>query len=292
MKNLIEKYINKQDKLLISSITNQDLDELIDEVKDWSIFNNPAKHIVTRFDEKGMHLLRCLLAEKIIDDIRETKFKALELKEYTEFKETGMIIKHGIDLVKDSEWIAKTISICEGFSSNGHIGASPNVVNTSGYDNQHSPHVDTFQSASKLWIYLNNMPLRNGPFTYVKGSNRNTKEKLSFLYKTSTERSRKILSVSEDFEGSEIGNLKETMELTASFRVSVNGSFNCFDPKQINDTLISLGFNEETPVTGESGTFCLADTSGIHRRFKGEDNSVRKSVRWSSLRRNLNPFSL
>ena len=67
MKHLIEKHINKQDKLLISSVTNQDLDELISEIKDWSIFNNHAKHIVTKFDEKGMHLLRCVLAEKIVE---------------------------------------------------------------------------------------------------------------------------------------------------------------------------------------------------------------------------------
>lgn len=305
MKHLIKKYINKQDKLLISSITNQDLDELISEVKDWSIFNNYAKHVVTKFDEKGMHLLRCVLAEKIVDDVRETKFKALEVKEYEEFKETGIIIKHGINISKDSDWIAKTISMIEGHSSIGSFNKS-NLVRTYGYDRQHSPHIDTFQPSCKLWIYQNDMPLENGPFTYVKGSNRNTKEKLSLLYKLSKERSRKILNISEDFEGSIIFNFDSDTsalkakgpfnltpdDLTASFRIKVDNSFQCFDPKKINNTLLSLGLNKETPITGGLGTLCLADTSGIHRRYKGEDGSIRKSIRWSSTRRNLNPFNL
>ena len=301
MKKLIKKYISKQDKALISSVTNYDINNLIHEVKDWTPFNNNAKHIITRFDKKGMHLLRSLLAEKIIDDLRESKFNALQCSEYTEFKETGLIIRHDIDINKDKEWIYKIISTFEGSNyglslKNFNVN---NIIATSGYDIQHSPHIDTFQPSCKLWIYKNDMSLENGPFCYVKGSHRNSKEKLSLLYSLSTERSRKLLNISNDYEGSTIGrlssqtsNLLPLGEVTASLRLKVNNSFKSFDPKDINKTLRSFNLNEETPITGETGTLCIADISGMHRRFKGLDGSVRRSVRWSSLRRNLNPFSL
>ena len=252
-----------------------------------------------------MHLLRSLLAEKIIDNIRESKFGALRHKEYTEFKETGAIIRHNIDLKKDIEWIGGIISMFEGSNAIGGFNGA-NKVTTSGYDQQHSPHIDTFQPSCKLWIYKNDMPLENGPFCYVKGSHRNSKEKLSLLYSLSTERSRRLLNISNSYEGSTFLNFDDNIEvlssqttnpppieeITASFRLKVNDSFKSFDPKEINETLRSFNLNEETPITGEAGTLCLADTSGIHRRFKGLDGSVRHSVRWSSLRRNLNPFSL
>ena len=291
MKDLIEKFIDKQDKKLISEITNYDFDELVGEIKDWSPFNTNAKHVATDLDKKGMHLLRCLLSEKIINNIRETKFNALENKEYAELKETGALIRHNIDLNKDREWLRKIIFMFEG--SDASIGFHEKTVVTSGYDIQHTAHVDTFQPSCKLWIYRNNMPLENGPFCYVKGSHKNSKEKLSLLYELSTERSQKVLypsSYSDARTG--INKAMTPEESGCSLRIKVNNSFTNFNPKDINKTLRSLNLNEETPITGETGTLCLADTSGIHRRFKGLDGSIRRSVRWCSTRRNTSPFKL
>ena len=53
-------------------------------------FNNSKKHIETELDVFGIHLLRCILSERIFE-YKTNLIGSLDYKEYEEFLENGFV---------------------------------------------------------------------------------------------------------------------------------------------------------------------------------------------------------
>lgn len=127
-------------------------------------------------------------------------------------------------------------------------------------DPQKILHADTFQPTMKAWLFLEDVAMDQGPFTYVPGSNRLTWKRLKWEYKKS------IDACSREDGYSEKGSLR------------------------IDDAELPL--LDLPPARGfavKANTLVIADTCGFHRRGDVRDGKSTRLEIWSMLR--LNPFN-
>jgi len=269
--DLIEKFITDDDRVLISDITNNDFELLIKSVDDWSIFNNNSKHIATDYDILGMHLLRCVLSERILE-YKRNMMGSLNYPEYEEFIENGVVaisdFNHRYNYDKFDKLMKHITAINRHYSLVGWAVRNDEKVE---YDLQYTMHVDTFHPAFKSFGYVNDVMVETGPFSYVKGSHRNTKSKLNLLYKLSVKRSNAIL-----YEG--LTRDKNIERWNDSFRLDTKEDY-CIDSVEINKYLQRYGLPNESLVEGKSNTYIITDTSGFHRKYPAEVGNVRISSR-------------
>ena len=267
MKELIKKFITEEDIELIDSITGKSIKAIIDS-HDLNEFNSNKKHVVSVFDEDGIHLLRCILAEKIFN------YKRLNLEgnEYTDkFLCDGILV---LDPAVDHETF---LCIMKYITTNQNYDVSPSWVNktrkdmVSDYDIQYTMHVDTFHPCFKVFRYNNDIELEHGPYSYVLGSNKNSKEKLTVLYELSKRRTHNLMLKN-------VTRNSNHVLWTDSLRLAIAEDY-CINTNQINEYLLSYGFREETPIIGKKGSVIITDTSGFHRRYPTIKGYVRHSSR-------------
>ena len=258
MIELINKFISNKDKETISSITNYNFNELINSVNNWGEYKNNKKHVVSKLDIKGMHLLRCILAERIINYKRK-KIGNPIYKEYLDFEEKGIILINNFNPKKDYEKYKILLRYIVGNSNLNPSTPTSKREDSFGYDIQHTMHVDTFHSSIKVFKYGNKVKKDNGPFSYVLGSHKNTIGKLKILYGLSCRRSEGILN-------QELTREKNHEKWTDSFRLDL-GKNNIISEEKINNNLNSYGLNSEFLIEGEKDTLIITDTSGFHRKY-------------------------
>lgn len=100
-------------------------------------------------------------------------------------------------------------------------------------DNQKQLHRDTFHSALKFWLFLEDVKPEQGPFVYVKRSHRMTLARYRWEY--------------------ERAELASQAKSGGSFRIGV-------------DELEQLGLEPPVPIPVSANTLVLADVRGFHRR--------------------------
>ncbi|WP_321341944.1 phytanoyl-CoA dioxygenase family protein [Breoghania sp.] len=124
-------------------------------------------------------------------------------------------------------------------------------------DPQTDLHADTFHSTVKCWLFLQDVGPEDGPFCFVPGSHRLTKERLDWEYKQSL-------------------HARDAGGHTAfgSFRVK---------PEELAD----LGYGAPMPVAVKANTMVIADTFAFHGRTPSPRSTVRVEIN-GNLRRN--PF--
>lgn len=127
-------------------------------------------------------------------------------------------------------------------------------------DPQKILHADTFQPTMKAWLFLEDVAMDQGPFTYVPGSNRLTWKRLKWEYKKSIDATR----IADGY--SEKGSLR------------------------IDDAeLASLDLPPAQSLAVKANTLVIADTCGFHRRGDVREGRSTRLEIWSMLR--LNPFN-
>ncbi|WP_422377376.1 phytanoyl-CoA dioxygenase family protein [Roseibium sp.] len=125
-------------------------------------------------------------------------------------------------------------------------------------DPQTAFHSDTFHQTAKCWFFLYDIDDAEGPFTYIAGSHRLTKERLDWERQHS-------LTASTD---------KNRLHARGSFRLAAH-------------ELDKLNYPQPTRFSVPANTLVVADTHGFHARAASERASVRVGL-YGSLRRN--PF--
>jgi len=276
MKHLIKKFITEEDIHLIDSITGKSIKTIIDS-HNLSEFNSNSKHVVSVFDEDGIHLLRCILAEKIFN------YKRLNFEgnEYTD-----KFLCDGVLVLNPGIEHETFLDIMKYITANQNYDVSPLWVNitredsATDYDIQYTMHVDTFHPCFKVFRYNNDIELEHGPYSYVLGSNKNSKEKLTLLYELSTRRTRNLTLENVTRNSNHI-------LWTDSLRLATTEDY-CIDTNKINQYLSSYGLKKETPITGKKGSIIITDTSGFHRRYPTTKDYVRHSSRL--ILKRPNPF--
>lgn len=128
-------------------------------------------------------------------------------------------------------------------------------------DPQKALHADTFHPTMKAWFFLDDVEADRGPFTYVPGSNRFTKERLAWEY-------RRSLTARSDPDGySERGSLR-------------------VDPADLG----ALGLPGPKALAVKRNTLVVANTCGFHCRGAAKAGMDRLEI-WSFSRTNpFNPF--
>ena len=130
-------------------------------------------------------------------------------------------------------------------------------------DPQTMLHADTFHPIAKAWLFLRDVGPDDGPFQYVPGSHRMTRERYEW------ER--------------ELSENPKTIEDVYARRGSLRVS-----PDQLN----ALGYGAPMLQTVRANTLVVADTHGFHARSPSPRATTRIEI-YGSLRRNpFMPFSL
>lgn len=125
-------------------------------------------------------------------------------------------------------------------------------------DPQEVLHADSFHASLKSWLFLNDVAINEGPFTYVPGSHRFTAERLAW------ERARSLA------------------DPLAIDRLSARGS-----PRIGSEDLAGLKLRPPQSVAVPANTLVVADTVGFHARGPAAQAGERVEI-WSYSRRN--PF--
>lgn len=127
-------------------------------------------------------------------------------------------------------------------------------------DPQKNLHSDTFHPTMKAWIFLDDVSLENGPFNYVKGSNKLTWQRLKWEYK-------KSISAKDNPDG-----------------YSEKGSFRLY-PQDVKD----MDLPEATAFCVKKNSLLIANTHGFHCRGEALRKGAKRLTIWVSSR--VNPFS-
>lgn len=127
-------------------------------------------------------------------------------------------------------------------------------------DPQKTMHSDTFHPTVKAWLFLQDVHKEDGPFTYVRGSNRLTWKRLKWEYA----RSRVAADIGDGY--------------------SEKGSFRA-DAADLE----AIGLPAPEGLTVTAGTLVIANTNGFHGRGQAKDGATRLEI-WAYSRHN--PFSL
>ena len=128
-------------------------------------------------------------------------------------------------------------------------------------DPQKNMHSDTFHPTMKAWLFLEDVTEEMGPFTYVPGSSKCTKQRLKWEYKKSTG------AAKMNDKYSEKGSLRAASE----------------DLKEMN-------LPAPMGLTAKAGTLVIANTNGFHGRGQAEAGASRLEI-WAYSRHNpFNPY--
>ncbi len=126
-------------------------------------------------------------------------------------------------------------------------------------DPQTQVHSDTFHSTAKAWLFLTDVDEDDGPFSYVPGSHKMTKQRYSWEQQISTS----------------LGDVNNVYARRGSLRVST-------------EQLAQLGYPQPSRMTVKANTLVVADTHGFHARCSSDKPTTRIEI-YCSLRRN--PFT-
>lgn len=125
-------------------------------------------------------------------------------------------------------------------------------------DPQATLHADTFHPTAKFWLFLHDVGVDQGPFSYVPGSHRLTPERLNWEHEQAVRAS----------------EATDPHHAAGSFRMTEEG-------------LGPIGYGPLATVPVTANTLVVADTFGFHRRTPSDVPTVRTELH-GMLRRN--PF--
>ena len=275
---LINAHIKSSDERDIEGITGRPFSELKAILASaGSCFLNQimssARFVPTSANVAGLHLLRCLLAERMYHSrIRARGFDAHP--DYEQWRRDGA-------LVKDFDHVGENglYELLRMVSGEVNVPMPPyewterNVTVMAPRDLQTYMHVDTFAAAIKVWVFDAGVTTEHAPLNYVRGSHRNTRGKMKWLHAYSLPPAKEAL---QEPSFRLLGS-PTAAELASEF---VRGA--------------QQNRSEMLPLPGARQTLVIADTSGLHHRGIGVVGRTRTSWRLrgdtdGGLKR-LNPF--
>jgi len=127
-------------------------------------------------------------------------------------------------------------------------------------DPQKTMHADTFHPTMKAWLFLEDVEVEDGPFTYVRGSNRLSWKRFKWEYRRSCV----------------AANIGDGYSEKGSFRAGP-------------EDLEAMGLPAPEGLTAKAGTLVIANTNGFHGRGQAKDGANRIEL-WGYSRHN--PFSI
>lgn len=248
---------------LIEAATNSSFVELrqrmlSDELSgaDLRAFFSSSRFVPHPLNAIGLHAVRAVLAERARDR-RIAAYTPYEPEVLAEWNRDGILIRD-YDAIGREEGLRTLLSVV---SAEPHLDQSTfdwvaRNVTAIERDPQFEPHIDSFATVVKVWLFVPPLDARHGPFTFVKGSHRLTVPKLSWMHAYSQAQAA----------------LREP-----SFRLRDSPEAVAAAPHFVEHCEVHAYPILTLPDT--SHTLVIADTSAVHFRGKGQPGFVRKSFR-------------
>ncbi len=223
------------------------------------------------FDENGYFLVRNFLPEDVYAKLKEEVFnQPLEAREMRQGQAVTRMTLLPHDLLQKNPALAQTVRdprarkmIRYAASQGGQplsfvqtVLVEPQKVTKK--DPQSDAHADTFHATSKAWLFLQDVGEDDGPFFFVPGSHKLTKERLEWEYECS-------LTAARD---------PRSHHASGSFRIK-------------REELAALGLPQPVKMAVPENTLVVADTFAFHGRTPSSKPTVRSEIHWHMRR---NPF--
>ncbi len=233
-------------------------------------------HLVDRdqqafFDENGYFLVKNFLPEETFRQLKDEVFnQPFESREMRQGQAVTRMTLLPPEVLRKNAALAqavrdpRAINMIRYAASQG--GQPLNFIQTvlveplkvKKKDPQSDAHADTFHATSKAWLFLQDVGEDDGPFFFVPGSHKLTKERLEWEYECS-------LSAAKDLR---------SHHASGSFRIKA-------------DELASLGLPQPKKMAVPENTLIVADTFAFHGRTPSDKPTVRSEIHWHMRR---NPF--
>lgn len=261
----LQLYLSKQDRELLTEVTGHDFGAFEQDLLKLSSCDlkqvvSTARYVPHELNLRGLHVMRCLLAERMADARAHSRGFANN-SDYLAWKHNGFVRKDmdalGDDGLHQLLQIVST-EITESIPLPPYSWVPRNVTFTQEPDPQNALHIDTFSSIVKIWIFDQNTTKNDGPLMFAPGSNRNTKAKLKWMHAYSLPPATEAL-VEPSFR-----------LLGSKLAASIAAEY----VQQVQERLIPM-----LPLPGVKRTLVIADTSGLHARGVGVPGRTRVSWR-------------
>jgi FkbM family methyltransferase len=313
---LVDRYISTDDRRAFEAATGTSVTRLLEltsaEIAQGSlckasweestdlltVIMGTDRLVFHRLNRYGLHPLRALLSERILDEARNKldQTHPPDQRSLVErMKTDGILIIPHIDKLLNTSverlytardgYVARLFESISGYSQpccgrggdmkgkgakmsspRGGVFTSVRPFVFHHHDTQIYMHTDAYNPTWKVWVFARTT-MNEGPFHYVYGSHRNTEGKLRWLFeRTSKLSSRAVIQ-------NQTGNANHGpfREHTHTFQSALR--FLGFDPAAPLDTTSAAelrrhGFPQPTPIVTKPGglTLVIADTSGLHYR--------------------------
>ena len=131
----------------------------------------------------------------------------------------------------------------------------------------------------KIWLYAEDIDGSHGPLTYVRGSHHNSKEKLAWLHKVSTDPPELGAGSYGSFRMGQYGHAWNSRDTTVELRPpnvadeeGVWRCSNCLDEDERD-----FGMPPREGLHAPKLSLVIADVSGLHARGLSELGTVRRT---------------
>eukprot|EP00038_Savillea_parva_P005681 m.159559 g.159559 ORF g.159559 m.159559 type:complete len:580 (-) comp11810_c0_seq1:70-1809(-) len=261
----VAAYVTADDQALIAKVAGHPFATLLSATLelgscDLAQLLSPARFVPHPLNTQGLHLLRCVLAERMAEQ-RAIARGYHTHPDYPTWRQDGLIVKNWDTMTDDD--LHALLQMVSGEETLA-IPQPPyewvprHVPVETTRDPQNDMHVDTFAQIVKVWIFQQGVTMEQGPLHYFKGSNRNDEGKLRWMYRYG------------------LPPATEAM-IEPSFRL-----LGCLDAVDAAPDYIARALLERVPLlplAEANATLVIADTSGLHNRGMGVPGHTRRSLR-------------
>lgn len=264
----LENFFGPEDRRLLEKVVGSSLTSFAELQREISSLGScdlkqvlsAARFVPHQLNVKGLHVLRCLLAERM-GDARARARGFDRDKDYVDWKERGVLIKD-FDSVGD-EGLHHIMQLVLGEVTTAipkppYNWVSRNVTMTGDWDPQNDWHVDTFSSVVKIWLFESDVSLNEGPLMLSPGSHRNDEGRLRWMHAYSLPPATEALT-------------------EPSFRLLGSESAIAAAPGFVKSVLRNA--MPVLPLPGVRWTLVVGDTTGLHQRGIGNVGHKRRSWR-------------
>tara|TARA_R110000744_G_scaffold84864_1_gene166075 strand:- start:166 stop:1179 length:1014 start_codon:yes stop_codon:yes gene_type:complete len=141
-------------------------------------------------------------------------------------------------------------------------------------DDQVNVHSDIFHPNLKIWLYINDCNIDNGPYSFVYKSHKKTPKMLEFIHKQGL-----IWDKGADHPDFFKYNSAESTDGMGSPRILRSENCTNDNMDEVNKELEKLDLPPVTTLKAKANTIIFTDTTGFHARGYAKPGSERYSLR-------------
>jgi len=230
------------------------------------------EHLAAAYDQDGFVRLDNFLDEdqfqELLSEIHETDFDRVDMYQGATTTRRSMIddadlqSRPAIFNVRKNKQLLNLVRYVASHAGQPLVTLQTVLAKASGgQDPQSDLHSDTFHATAKAWLFLNDVEEDDGPFCFVKGSHKISKQRMAWEKSISTS----------------IDSVDNKYSRRGSMRVS-------------QDQLAELGYPQPTKMVVKANTLVVANTHGFHARCASNKNTTRIEIHLSLRRNPFLPF--